>query len=250
MEGDYAYVQTYNKDPNSHYYWPLNFPKLHIIDISDKENPFEAGSCDTPGACPDVHISGNYAYIAAGDMLIIDITDKTNPVQAGTYTYDQYYSISSIYVSGDYIHMAGTYNLGCYGWDCSGSFIGLLEISNKTGPVLADFISNPGYYTYYVYGFGLNTVCASGNYMYVAKSGKIHIFDITDKTNIVEIRSYRPDGCNVSGIQIIGDYIYAKCGSVYGYGYPYYGGYNAFKIIDISDRVNPVMVYSFDVCDS
>lgn len=41
---------------------------LRIIDVSDPENPFEAGFYDTPGYANGVHVLDGYVYLANGGM--------------------------------------------------------------------------------------------------------------------------------------------------------------------------------------
>ncbi len=54
ISGDYAYVADGDSG-------------LHIIDISDPENPILFEYVNTPGTAWDVHVSGSYAYVADGD---------------------------------------------------------------------------------------------------------------------------------------------------------------------------------------
>jgi hypothetical protein len=66
---------------------------MHVIDISTPTNPVWVAGCNTPGSALDIHVSGDYAFIAdygSFQMLVIDISDPTAPFQVGSYNAGTY----------------------------------------------------------------------------------------------------------------------------------------------------------------
>ena len=74
--------------------------------------PFLAGACNTPDSARDIHVSGDYAFVAdyESGLQVIDITDPTNPTLAGDYDTPGY--AWGVYVSGDYAFVADGYYSG------------------------------------------------------------------------------------------------------------------------------------------
>ncbi len=70
---------------------------MRIIDISDPENPDEAGNYDTQSYTYGVTVSGDFAYVTDGDILymngmfidgglhVVNIADPENPEEVGYY---------------------------------------------------------------------------------------------------------------------------------------------------------------------
>jgi hypothetical protein len=78
---------------------------LHVIDISDPQNPTIVGFVGTHWAA-DVHISGSYAYVAdnINGLRVIDISDPQNPIIVGSV--DTPGNATEVYVSGSYAYVA------------------------------------------------------------------------------------------------------------------------------------------------
>jgi hypothetical protein len=65
VSGSYAYVAAGGKEGLR--IIDIRIIDIRIIDISNPQSPNEVGYFDTPGYARDVHVSGSYAYVAAGD---------------------------------------------------------------------------------------------------------------------------------------------------------------------------------------
>ncbi len=74
VQGDYAYVAAGDRG-------------LYVVDISDLEAPFIAGSWDTSGNINDVRVAGDYAYLASSrgfsGLLIVDVGNAAAPQLVG-----------------------------------------------------------------------------------------------------------------------------------------------------------------------
>lgn len=83
---------------------------VHILDVSDPENPVEVGYYDPGYYIHDAHIRGDLMYAAAFyefEMDIVDISDKSNPVLIGKIAYDgKNTHSSSLSEDGKYLIMA------------------------------------------------------------------------------------------------------------------------------------------------
>ena len=102
VSGNYAYVVDY-----------FAHPGLAIVDISDPFNPFIVGAWgddwyeidDNYYSCYDVHVQGNYAYVACVDSIyVIDISVPYNPVLLGSSQTPG--KARGLYVRGDYVYVA------------------------------------------------------------------------------------------------------------------------------------------------
>ena len=74
---------------------------LRIIDVSDPTAPAEVGYAS--GSAEDVHVSGDYAYVAAGEngLRVIDVSNPAAPVEVGVYDTPA----RDIYVAGNYAYV-------------------------------------------------------------------------------------------------------------------------------------------------
>lgn len=67
---------------DDHAYVAAGARGLYVVDVSDLEAPFIAGSVDEPsGTYNDVRVAGDYAFVAAGlsGLRIVDVGDPANP---------------------------------------------------------------------------------------------------------------------------------------------------------------------------
>ena len=80
---------------------------LSIVNISDPTNPGTPIHKDILGFCRDVHVLGDYAYLASSQqgLVIIDISDPTNPGTPIIEGRDEG-SPYGIFVKGDYAYIA------------------------------------------------------------------------------------------------------------------------------------------------
>jgi hypothetical protein len=102
VSGNYAYIADYYVHPG-----------LTIVDITDPLNPFIVGAWgddwyeidDHYYSCYDVHVQGNYAYVACIDSIyVIDISVPYNPVLVGSSQTPG--KAQGLYVRGDSVYVA------------------------------------------------------------------------------------------------------------------------------------------------
>ena len=189
---DYAYV---------------GYRYLHIIDISDKENPIEVGNYDTQSQGEDIHVVGNYAYIAANEdgLRIIDVSDKENPNEVGYY--DTIDDALGVYVSDNYAYVAENQ-----------AGLSIIDVSIKQLPREVGYYDTNGR-AYDVY--------VLGNYAFVADGDQgLRIIDVSDKENPNEVGYYDTNGIALD-VYIIDNYAYVADGS------------NGLCIIDVRDKEYP-----------
>jgi len=214
--GNYAYVTTHS-----------DLYALQVIDISDPENPFVAGRCDTSDyryGSYGIAISGDYAYIVAGgeevtgSLLVIDISDPTNP-----FIVDSSISIREgwdIAISGDYAFITVA----------NEDKVEIVDISDPTNPILV--------YTYNTTSKALS-VEILGNLAYIGEGhwegfNGIEVLDISDPTNPVFVTELETPNEDVYDMTISGNYLYAtNC-------------FSGLQIVDISNPIAPVIVGSYD----
>lgn len=90
---------------------------FEIVDISNPREMSRVSLFDLPDSGWEIHLSGNYAYIAcrSSGLRVINIADYTNPVEIGFY--DTPGHSWDVTVAGDLAFVADGYNFGIY--DCS-----------------------------------------------------------------------------------------------------------------------------------
>ncbi len=116
VSGDYVYVADgYNGG-------------LLIIDISNKQNPYLVSSFDIPGgSVQDVFISGDYAFVAAGDIWVINISDPENPFFVDNFITPSH--ARNIFVVDNYIYVADEASLIILSLNPEGNITQTIEIS-------------------------------------------------------------------------------------------------------------------------
>lgn len=219
LSGDYLYVAN------------LDYG-LNIFDVSVPENPQEVGLLDLPGV-RTVDVSGNYAYISAGDTLyVIDITNPANPITEG-FIDIQSANIISIRVVDNYAYvnggglriinisnpaipvLTGSVNIGnsnglsingMYAYLGNGQYIGpweyverlnIINISNPSAPVLEHYYDTLDY---------IKDIDVVGEYAYVVGGTGLEVLKVSDPTNIVQTGFYNfPDAY---GITMVGTTAY------------------------------------------
>ncbi|MCG2721624.1 MAG: S8 family serine peptidase, partial [Thermodesulfovibrionales bacterium] len=102
VSGNYAYVACNGFD------YVDNSVVLEIIDIADLVDPKIVGYLYMPGevSAYSVDVSGNYAYLAAGDLglQVVDVTNPAKPLSVGSYATPGY--AYDVFVSGNYAYVA------------------------------------------------------------------------------------------------------------------------------------------------
>ncbi|NQU06032.1 MAG: choice-of-anchor D domain-containing protein [Calditrichaeota bacterium] len=241
-----------------------NYPYILIIISLMLSSTFtiaeitEVGHCDTPGEAMDVHIQGNYAYIAddSRGLTVIDISDPENPEVTVTFTYDNarangVYIVEDIaYIADDRnffmsfdisdlddIRQLDSYDIGDDGFEiamvgdvacvaCDSDDLQLFDVSDP-GDLqqisICDISSSS------------KALCVVEDKAYMGQySSGLYIVDISDPENPDIIGSVGTQG-SVYSIYVSGNYAYV---SDYN---------NGLKIIDVSDPENPEIVGNSDV---
>ena len=157
----------------------------------------------------DVHVVGDYAYVADGPdgLKIIDISDPTRPTKVGQYDVNDH--AISVQIVGDYAYVAAL-NDG----------LKILDISN---PMLPSLVGQ------FIGWYSASDVNVVGDYAYICDVN-FKIIDISDPTNPVEIANFEEQYVYPSELQIVGDYAYLATGA------------NGLVILDISNVSSPVRV--------
>ncbi len=216
VSGDYAYVvaKTYG---------------VYIIDISDPENPTEAGVWDgTKDQAWNVFVDGNYMYVADKHrgLAIVDVSDPTNPKEVGRY--DVGYDVEEAVVNGNYAYLGG-------GTGTDGVMI-IVDVSDPTNPteVSVDTIK----------GEALVSITYNDGVAYAGGGmGTLYIFDVSDVQNIKQIATYYNEGD--PGYEPWG------LGVTYADNKLFYSDWGAGLIIlDVSDPSNPQELSRFYVKDN
>ncbi len=220
-------------------------------------NPSLVGTYNTPGVAYDVHVSGDYAYVAdSGQGLrIIDVSVPQTPTLVGFYgTSDVSYGI---FVSGSYAYVADGYD-----------GLRVLDVSNPTSPTLvgtyetnrAIHVHVSGAYAYVAdYSSGLKIidisnpasptltgsydtyrardVYSSGNYAYVADdTAGLLVFDVSNPASPSQIGTYNTAG-SAFGVKVSGNYAYVADSGA------------GLQIIDVSNPASPTLTGNYNTPD-
>lgn len=165
--GDNNFVHVTEANPN-------NPDTLWVIDVSDPVNPQIEGSYTFPGSVQKLKYQNGYLYAAGWDngLQIIDVSDPSNPAEAAVVDLP---SILDVWLQGSLAYAASS------DWD--GGFV-TIDISDPENPVILQIYNPSGWFHPF-------TVSVSGSYAYVGLNfGEIHLFDVSDPTNVVDMETY------------------------------------------------------------
>jgi len=183
---------------------------LHIIDVTDLENPQEIGVHHTPGQTADVTVDNNLAYIADYDfgLRILDVTD---PEQISEIGYFDTEGISyGIELSGNLVYLSD-----------GESGICIINVEDPQNPVFISSYDTPGV---------AHSVEVVDNLVFVADSeGGMRIIDLSDPENPEETGFYDTPG-QVLDIVVNDQVAYLAEGE------------QGLRTIDVSDPTNPTEV--------
>ncbi|MGD2084953.1 MAG: hypothetical protein PVH61_02095 [Candidatus Aminicenantes bacterium] len=208
-------------------YCAADLAGLDIIDISSPYQPRKVGNIDTPGFAIDVHVKGNYAYVAdfhedKGGLLVIDISSPCCPIRVGTYKCKYLWSV---FVRGKYAYLLD-------------GNLKIINISRPSSPILtADYdYESPRYGDY----FAAVDVYVKGDFAYIAAiegtcdedDSTLHVINISDPKapRIVGEFMNRYSDEHASAVHVRGQYAYLASQQ---------GG---LSIIDISKPSDPTEV--------
>lgn len=178
---------------------------LVMLDISDPVNPRKVSSLRVHGG--DIHIVGDYAYVAdwsGGGLFAVDISNPEEPTEVGHFPARW---SRGIYFAGGYVYLTD----GADG----------LHIIDAADPERMEEV-----HTYEVHGL-VESVWVENGYAFVADASTgIRVFNVTNPANPREAAVYEAKlkQCSMS---LVGDYIYASDQS------------EGLLIIDITNPENP-----------
>ncbi len=187
--------------------------RIHIIDISDPDEPKDLGKSALPSgyyySCMVSH-QGDTAVLGSerGLLTILNISDPTDIKISGQYsiTSDAYDPLNSILLNADHL-FAGTED-GLLILDVS-SPAEIIEVGRVEGDSLWGIRKN-------------------GDYLYAIVQGNVKIFNVTDPTNPQEVNTIQSPE-TLYGISVSDNLL---CIS----------GYRSFILFDISNPHSPVLV--------
>lgn len=181
---------------------------LEIVDISNPASPMELSNILVTGTILEVAVTGNYAYVAAGEagLRVIDISNSTNPQEVGYF--DTAGEACDVALVNNYAYVAD--------W-----FAGLriIDISNATNPREVGYFDTGGY---------VRGVASSGNYSYLADyTNGLRIIEVSDVTDPQEVGFLDIEGAEAWRVAVSGDYAYVAELTP------------GLRVIDISSATNP-----------
>ena len=244
VSDDYLYVSTNPTNNNI----GNGYHIMEVWDISNPESAKHVGVFNKPISNPegyayitDMQISGDYAYLAAGDLyntasprnlIIVDISNPTNPTYAGEFNASDPVKcvVDRVTISGDYAYIVGS--------DCG---MQIIDVSDPTNPI-------------YIGGFNgtkdgigggiIRDVVISGNYLYASANNLVNtngtivdwyidpngggcgglgvchsiiILNISNPTNPSYIGAYiHSESSGFRDIVIYEGYVYSSLSSTYG----------------------------------
>jgi hypothetical protein len=149
----------------------LQVSGLQVIDISTPSNPVIVGTVATPRQAIDVYVSGNYAYVADGNLRVIDISIPSSPAIIGSIepVAGDKYKLGlafDVYVSGNYAYVAAD-DIG----------LQVIDISTPSNPVIVvDPVNTP---------YPANGLYVSNNYVYMVE-GSVGRFEVIMRPLILD----------------------------------------------------------------
>jgi hypothetical protein len=182
---------------------------MDVLDVSDPDNPFKVGYVLTESIVSDIHISGNYAYIAnwSNGLRVIDLTDPQKPQEVGFYNnFDGQCWAVSVYGNFAYV---GNDTLG----------MRILDISTPSSPALVGTFNPSG-------NMQIEHIQVIDSLAYVASSSGLYIVDISNPASPVQL-SFTP-GNGSWGIYVENNIAYL----------PEF--WNGLHMIDVSDPYFPI----------
>jgi len=191
---------------------------LAVFYVSDPSNPLLAGMFHTPDNTDDVYISGNYAYTASNSSGLY-IMDISNPYDPAIVSnHGGSEGISKIFISDNYAYTANKF-IGSF------DYLGITDLSDLHNPVQRGFYDS---------GLNIFDIQVSANYAFLANPQMI-IVDVTDPDNPGHVWTY--SGWAVLDLFVDGNYAYAALG----------WSYDSLLIFDISDPENPAVIGNYSI---
>jgi hypothetical protein len=212
VEGDYLFMTVGGGDIGT----------LNIADISDPFNPFLVGYCNTPHDIAAIYVEGYYAYLATyssfgSEFDIIDWTNPSAPYIIGSIPTGWDPSFADVCVCDNYAYVTLPY-VG----------LGVINIQDKQDPYIDTILGVSGD----IYRLDVQDgIAFTGGYY-----EGLYTIDVNDPLNPVIRGSYPTYNTTIS-VCAIDDYLYSA-------------SRNKILIADNTDRINPVLVNTFDANDN
>ena len=192
---------------------------FRVVDISVPANAVEAGFLSLVGSSNRLSVAGNYAYITSEHygLYILDIADPANPVVTGSIKLvDVFGFIYDVTANTNYVYVY-----------LAGKGIDIIEVSEPSGPNEAGFLEGSGYYGNFDLALDGNYLFCAGapdglqivdvsdpkipvvvaditgdfdkvsvkdNYLYAGSGRFIYVFNISDKSNPIQVGSFKAGG--------------------------------------------------------
>lgn len=179
-----------------------------------------------------VSIDKHFLYVNGGDFggtRIMDISDPLNPGQAGSYGKGSTPYVHDAYIRNDTLYAAaiGVGRLDIVDFTTKGHYT-----HNTTSKVISKTTTVPEGRTHQVW------LSEDGRYAFVATEAagtaftyNLHIYDITQKSNPVQIATWTSDPAkSIHNVFVKGNYLYIA----------YYT--DGFRVLDISNPTTPIEV--------
>ncbi len=159
----------------------------------------------------NIALSGDYAFLAGGDLEIIDISDPYNPVE-----------VSSINV-GSSVDVAIGSNYYAYINDQLAG-MRIVDISNPASPYQVSLCVLP---------MGYGRIVVRGDYVYMTRGNFLYIIDVSDPASPHEVASLN-NWSRAMALALKGDYLFITISSV------------GIFVVDVSDPTSPEGVEIFN----
>ena len=191
---------------------------LFVIDVSNPNSPFIAGSYDTDGQGFEADADGGYLYFADNlSLLVFRIDQPQSPVIAAEL--DNTGHFRAVAKQGDMVYLG----------DCVNG-LRIVDVSDPVEPFEIDVFFDETVENIY-------NIEVIGDYAYMAcNNNGFTILEISDPVNPVIVSTFSPPG-NVRDVDIDGNYAYLSNMS------------QGFRVVDISDLYHPVEVGYCDTYD-
>ena len=184
FDGTYAYVSE------------VNSQRIFIVDVATNPNyPQIIGTTGYHGNLSqvyDIQVVGNYAYTAGGmGLTIVDISNKLSPTYVGNV---------AITGSPRYVKVSGNYAYVTAGAE---SKITVVDITNKAAPTIASNLVDATNLA------SVKDISISGNYAYVAATGRLTTVNISTPTSPTVASSLtHANFTNASRVRVNGSSVY------------------------------------------
>lgn len=195
---------------------------LRLFDLTAADGPVEAGLYEIPGEVWDVAVSGNLAYLAGGveGLYTVDVTTPSAPALVST---SQTFSGHAFHIvqEDNRLYLTNNFRVAFFN-DPDDPFMGLrvFGTSNPTQPVETSL------YRLSEHPFALSDFTAVSTTLYTIQNGSLHLTDMGDPANPVEI-SVIDSTDSMNSITIDGRYAFLTSDS------------DLLHVLDISDPENP-----------